>query len=181
MSIPHRYSTRFQMSKALKAQAPKAQEQKAQEQKAQVQKAQVQKLEEQLTQVPNKPTTHRYETRLQSKLKMKHEDCKKISDLLQKAITTPEITVSPERLHAVAALFEGLYYTDLWKTHERLNAIIRIKISEIRSTVHMILTSYDETVGIVVSGRTILMGPHYISAARRALYAMEALEMRMSV
>lgn len=94
--------------------------------------------------------------------------------------TILEITVSPERLYAVATIFEELYHTDVWKTHERFNAIIRMKIGEFRNTIHMIRTCYDETVGIVVSGRTILMGSHYVTAAYRALYAMETLEKRMN-
>jgi hypothetical protein len=192
----HRYSTRFQMTKAQPIQVPKAQpiqpvqavevpdKPKAEVQdkpKAEAQdkpKAEVQ--DKPKAEAQDKPKTHPYETRLQSRLKKERADCKKISDLIQAATITPDIADNPVRLYAVAALFEELYQTTLWMKHMRFNAIIRMKIGEFRNTIHMIRTCYDETVGIVLSGRTIHMGYDYITAARRLLYAMDALEKLMN-
>ena len=176
MCALHRYSTRFQMTKAQPIPAVKAQPAKAQPAQA----VQVPAAEAPKAEVPDKPKTHGYETRLQSKLKKERADCKRISDLIQAATTTSEITSNPDRLYAIAALFEELYQTKLWMKHMKFNAIIRMKIGEFRNTIHMIRTCYDETVGIVLSGRTIHMGYDYITAAHRVLYSMDALETLMN-
>jgi hypothetical protein len=183
MCAMHRYSTRFQ----IQAQRSNAQPTKAQPiQAVEAPKANVpDKPKAEVPDMPkatvlDMPKTHRYETRLQSRLKKDLADCKKISELVQAATITPDITSNPERLYAIAAFFEELCQMNFWKKYMRINAIIRMKISEFRDAIHMIRTSSDETAGIVISGRTIHMGHEYITAARRTLYAMDALETRMN-